>query len=84
MCDCEFNNVHVGSESIALPYLINNMTNIMVTMDCVYRCIGAGRVYVFCDHGHHVRGKIWGRMGEISTYTLIIAYCLPDKKRTHM
>ena len=27
MCYYEFNNVHVGSESIALPCLIINMTN---------------------------------------------------------
>ena len=79
MCDCEFNNVHVGSELIALPCLINSMTNIMVIMNYVYRCIGLGRVYVFCDNGHHVRSKIWGRMEDISTCTLIIVYCLPEE-----
>ena len=79
MYDCEFGNVHVGSESIALPCLINNMTNIMVIMNYVFRCIGSGRVYVLCDNGHHVHGKIWGRMGDISTCILIIVYCLPEK-----
>ena len=84
MCDCEFDNEHMGSESIALPCLINNMTNIAVIINYVYRCTGAGRVYVFCDNGHHVYGKMWGRMGDISTCSLIIVYCVPDKKRTHM
>ena len=87
MCDCEFVNVHVGSESIALPCLINNMTNItniMVIMNYVYCCIEAGRVYVFRDNGHHVCSIIWGKMGDISTSTLINAYCLPDKKLIHM
>ena len=85
MCDCEFDNVHVGSESITLTCLINSsMTNIMVIMNYVYPYIGLGRDYVFCDNGPHVRGKIWGRMGDISTCTLSIVYCLPEKKRTHM
>ena len=72
MCDCEFANVHVGGESISLPC-------IMVTMNYVYCCIGAGRVYVFCDIGHHIRSKIWERMREISTCTLNIVYYLPGK-----
>ena len=58
MCDCESDNVHVGSESIVLPCSINNMTSIMVIMDCVHCCIGLGRVYVFCDNGHHVWDEI--------------------------
>ena len=80
MCDYEFDNVHVGSESIVLPCLINSMTKIMVIMNYVYRCIGSGRVYIFCDNGHHVRDRIWGAMGDISICTLIIVYCLPVKK----
>ena len=56
----------------------------MVIMIYVYCCIGAGRVDVFCDNGHHVCVKIWGRMRNISTCTLIIVYYLPDRKLTHM
>ena len=33
MCDCEFDNVHVGSESTALTCVIINMTNIMDIMN---------------------------------------------------
>ena len=79
MCDCEFGNVHVGSESIVLPCLIDNMTNIVVIMNYVYRCIGSQRVYVFCDNRHHVLGKIWGSMGDISACTLIIVCSLPEQ-----
>ena len=53
MCDCEFDNVHVGSESTALTCVIINMTNIMDIMNYIYFCIGSGRVYVKSKNSQH-------------------------------
>ena len=56
----------------------------MDIMNYIYRSIGLGKVYVFHNSGHLVYGKIWGGVGDISTFILVILSLLPDQKRAHM